>query len=1209
MNKRNCEIVPGACTRVRVSNVAFPRLRLLLAEVAVVLVLASLAGAQSSTGRIVGSVTDPQNAALSNATVTATNVGTNVSWNTKTNDAGSYQILDLPIGQYFLTVEVQGFNKVETHPQELSINQSLRLDLQLKVGTISEKVEVSSQVSQVETLNPTVGGTVTGKPIQMLPLNGRDTLDLALTQPGVAPAPSTGYGSEKGGEFDQGFTIAGSRPDSVTYLLDGGLNNSVTSSNVIFDPNPDAVAEFRILTNNYTAEYGRSGGGTISVVTKSGTNAVHGSVFEYLRNDALNANTYFNKASPDPSLNLRRPVLKRNQFGGTVGGPIKKDKLFFFFAYEGQRQSEFQNDGFVPVYNPQTIVGNFSTVAGNGGPDSHVACFLSGLYHNTGDPAKPDGASCGTPAHTFFQSNSTSAYNAIIDPTKINPVATNYISAGLIPSTQSGLLLSQAPGTNNFNQYTGKADLYATQNDRLSLTIGSQKTFQRNGLSDTNISGYAQNDSFTEQTANLSYLRIFSMSLVNEAHATASRFYHHAATIPNSFKIQKPSDLGVMINSDFPTGPALLQFNSGMRLGYNPNSPRTKSDTVYGISDTLTWVKAKHTLKFGGRLTLMREGSKYITDGNGLFDFGKFGGVSGNDQADFLLGAPDSFTQFAQAQNNEHQKQWSGFVQDEWKVNPRLALTFGLRYEYTSPETDTKGYSYSVIPGLPATSKFPDAPPGLVVPGDKGSPKGWYFPDYKNFAPRFGFAWDPTGSGKTSIRGGVGMFHDTLNGWLSDWNAGGPPWFAGSVLGFNSLSTSSASTALADPYGNAFPSGAIDPYPSKPSKPGTLLASQGVTFPYGSGIAFVDPNLKTPYVYQYNLSVQRQLGSGLVTEVGYVGSSSHKLLTFVDRNPIDPSSIIAGPPGFASSGTRILTEKLGLTPFVNDYASMVAFAGKVNANYNGLLASITKSPGQVGRLGEMFYTVSYTWSHNLDDGSGFNQRSGQVPFHNARQFYGNSDFDVRHRLVFSGGWELPFARMWENGPKRLTRGWSVYPIAFYQSGVPIDMFLNPSYLVPAAPFPSSDPGSSGYGDSELERPNQLTPKVQTFNPRHRQTFTDLNGFSRTGNFYFNPQNFGVDPCIANLPNTCATGFYGTYRRNSLMGPSRVNVNLALEKGTNLVGDSVKLLFRVEAFNILNHAQFRNPGSGTQYSAYDGTLGQVTQTYDPRILQLSLRLAF
>jgi hypothetical protein len=292
---------------------------------------------------------------------------------------------------------------------------------------------------------------------------------------------------------------------------------------------------------------------------------------------------------------------------------------------------------------------------------------------------------------------------------------------------------------------------------------------------------------------------------------------------------------------------------------------------------------------------------------------------------------------------------------------------------------------------------------------------------------------------------------------------------------------------------------------------------------------------------------------------------------------------------------------LGLTP-VNGYAPLQdTFEGRNNANYNGLLASLMKRTGNWHNLGETYFTLSYTWSHNLDNGSGFNQRSAQVPYFSPQQFYGNSDFDMRNRIELSAGWDLPFNHLWSNGPKRLTSGWSLYPIAYYQAGIPMDLYADP--VNPSESFA----GPSGYGDPQLIRPDQLTASVQKFNPRTVQTITNTStGVSTTGNFFFNPNDFAADPCIGPVTSTCPVGFYGTFRRNSLIGPNRVNFDLALEKATDLVGERLKMMFRVEAFNILNHAQFQNPGS-TQVS--DPNLGLVSTTFDPRILQLALRFTF
>ena len=1155
----------GICKRLadlRCAHHAVIALLLLIA-------LSVLALGQNTNGRIIGTVTDTQGAAIAGAKVTITNTGTNVASDTVTNDEGYYQVLQLPVGSYTVSIEHQGFAKTVTAKTSLDISQSLRIDVHLKPGSVVETVQVAAEAAQVETVNATLGATVTGAPIQDLPLNGRNTLDLALTQPGVIPiADDIGtYGTSNGGSNGNGgISVAGGRGDAVTYLLDGGTNNRTTSNQVVFNPNPEAVEEFRLLENNYTAEYGRNGGGTVTEVIKSGTNSIHGSLFDYLRNDAFNANDYFDNALGNP-----RPVLKRNQFGGTVGGPITipklvdgKDRFFFFFGYQGQRQTQTVNTGFVTAYTPAELNGDFSNFNG-AGPDPGVVAFLQ--------------------SHPYYQTDAAKQAQAIIDPTKINSVAQKYIAAGLLPTSPSGQVFPQGSAKDDVNQYLGKFDFYATRNDRISMTLGYNKEPVENPFFGANVPGFAAATTAWDYFGNIGYTKTISASLLNELHITAQRWYETA------FPTSHPPNLaalGIHVQSDDPFGPATLSFASGMTAGFDPNV-HWKADNNYAITDTFSWTHGRHSLKFGGRFGIMQENTVYAYQTNGIFYFsGPYGIGSGNDLADFLFGASDEFDEYSKAPSNEHQRQYAVFGQDEWKAAQRLTLTFGLRYEYTSPETDTHGYTFSIVPGVQSV-KFPNAPLGFLVPGDPGAPRGWYFPDHKNIAPRFGFAWDPFGDGKTSVRGGAGMFFDTLNGWMSDWATDEPPWAGGAAvvqdptLPTNPLPANGPSTILSHPYESAQ---YVDPFPSQIPPPSNVNFFDAGFLPLlGPGNNFVDIHLKTPYIYQYNLSVERQLTNGLMAELGYAGSSSHNLLTWVDQNPM-----------VLGTTTRVLNQTQGLAP--DTYGFMPTFAGLNNANYNGLLASLTKRETEVPTLGKVFFTLAYTWSHNLDNGSGFNSRVSSIPYYNHHQFYGNSDFDLRQRFTFSGGWQLPFDKAWADGPKRLTHGWSLYPIFFVQSGIPLDFLAGLRQH-------SGDPGPSGAGDAEIVRADQTVPSVQTFNPRQVQTFNIPGTGQVTGNFWFNPNDFQENACIS-VTGNCPLGFYGTYRRNSFHGPGRANLDLAFEKSTDLVGEKMKLLFRVEAFNIFNHAEFRPPAST---SVLDGTFGQISGTYDPRILQLAMKLTF
>ena len=1162
------------------------------------------AAAQDATGRIVGHVADKTGGAMAEADVTVENTQTHAVQGTKTDKDGFYQVLSLSVGTYRVTIAHSGFRKQVFENQALQINQSLRLDATLEIGEQSEVVEVKGQPANIETVNQTIGATVVGDAIQQAPLNGRNVLDLALLQPGVMETngDSTAAGM---------YSIGGGRTDSVTFLLDGGLNNNLLDNSVVFNPNPDTVAEFRILESNYSAEYGRNSGGIISVVTKSGTNQWHGSAFEFLRNDAFNANSFFNKVD-----GLPRDVLKRNQFGGTIGGPIRKDRLFIFAGYQGQRLSSQQTSGDNTVFTPAELQGDFS----NGGTpgncpnaDPNVAAFLE--------------------ANPFFQTNAASRACGIIDPAKINPVSQGYIAAGLFPTSPTGDANFQAAHTDNNNEVTIKVDFVVSEKDKLTATLGGIKNPQLNPFLFATVPGFADTSQNNSYFGQLAYNHTFTTNLVNEFRVFVQR--NNLLQSQPATQLPTAADLGIGITPDQPTGPPNLLFDNGLSLGFSEQGPTSLIDNTYGFVDTISLVHGKHNLKFGGGISAYQDNTVFDFIVNGEFDFN--GTASGNSLADFLLGAPTQFFQAASAPSNIRSKSFYGFFQDEWRLAKRFSLNLGIRYEYNSPKYDTEGRSFSVIPGL-QSQRFVNAPVGMVFPGDPGAPTGVNFPDTNNWAPRFGFAWDPAGNGKTSVRGGFGLFYDILKAEDNLQFNGQPPFFGSAGLFFDAATSGQNINYpfFTDPFGTASPV-TPNPFPSTPPPPDINFLNAGFLPINASGVVFlVDPHLKTPYTYQYSLSVQREIVPSTVLEVSYVGSNSHGLTSLIDVNPFllgTTNRTLNLTAGNSTCLDSDLNSTSGADPnAVCSYASLPEFQNITKASYNALQASLTKQVTN-SRFGRTYFTFAYTLAHAIDNVSGFRQRNSQVPSYAPNLFRASSDQDIRNRVTLSGAWEVPFDQALSSAPKRLTKGWSIFPIVTWRSGLPIDIFAQL-----ADRFDPGAEGPSGAGDPLIAHANIVGP-TNTLDPRTARTLTNPNTLSNsTGNFWFDPASFSNAQCgdTNNPLATCVPGSgilpgnsqvvvdpslatYGSLPRNFLRGPGYVNFDLAFSKVT-AINDRLNVEFRGEFFNIFNHANFLNPGvvnngNGTFAGGAPGNnpnseqFGQITGTYDPRIIQFALRLTF
>lgn len=1110
--------------------------------------------ASAQRASISGVVTDQSGSLLPDVHITLLNVDQGLQREVLSNAEGSFAVPFLQPGRYVISGQKNGFAVAEIKDVILHVGDTRNVHLELVVGSSTVRIEVNGRPQAIETVSSAVGEVVTEDVIRDAPLNGRNVMDLAILQPGVTP---TNDDDSSPGRFN----VSGNRSDSVNYLLDGGLNNSLLDNGIVYNPNPDTVAEFRILTSNYPAEFGRNSGGIVSVITKSGGQQFHGSVFDFFRNDALDANYYFNKNNlPDP---LPRAPLQRNQFGGTFGGPIGlpqyggTHRLFFFVGYQGERQLEGTPAKSV-AFTPAELEGNFSHSL-NGAPDPNIATFLS--------------------TEPFFQADPAKQAAAIIDSNHINQVALNYIRAGLVPTSATGQLNTQQNARFDSDEVTAKIDFEVSNKDRIAMTLGWSRAHQLEPYPFASVPGFSDTSDFTNWFTTLAYTHVFSANFLNE---TRIGFQRDAVDQEKpAARLPTPTQLGVNITPDLATSPPDLVFDFGaLALGSSPLGPSQVANNTYSLMDTLTWVHGRHSWKTGAGLSPFQNNNRFAFYVNGRFDFISSGIGSGNALADFLLGIPSDFIQAADASSNLRTKFTYAFVQDEWRVSPNLVLTFGTRYEYSTPKRDTDGRTFSIIPGLRST-RFPGAPPGMVFPGDQGAPEGVNFPDHTDWAARAGFAWDISGRGRTSLRGGFGIFYDLLKGEDNLQFNGQPPFYSSAGFAFEPISVNlrSPSQYFANPYSST---GAPNPFPSKPPEPDINFAR---FLPIGaSGTVFVvDPHLRTPYTYQYSLGVEQALGQNTIAEADYVGSSSHGLTSLIDINPF-----------VVGTESRVLNLQAGCADEPADpagwcYAALPEFRNLVNANFNSLQLALRKQYSGNHWFRHSYFTLAYTYAHNIDNASGFRNRNNTVPSYEPNLLRASADMDLRQRLIFSGGWELPFAEIWSNAPKAATQGWSVFPIVSYHSGFPIDIFGNKG-----SPGDFAYPGPSGAGDPGVVRANLIGP-VQIYDARDPRSFNGA-----TGNYWFNPNSF------SNADSTYfASAPYGSLSRNYLRAPGRVNVNLAFSKVTPLAADRLHLEFRADFFNLFNRAQFTSPNTNIS----DPNFGQIQSTYDPREIQLALRLSF
>jgi hypothetical protein len=1174
--------------------------RALLQSALVVCFIAVLSGSAwcQTKASLRGTVSDQSGGVVAAAKVTLTNTRTGIARATTTANDGSYLFDLVEVGKYSLTVDKSGFETFIQDGIVLELNQNGRVDVALKIGKETQTVEVTANVAQVDTTSAVLGKVENQRMINDLPLLDRDTLQLGLLQAGVfAPDPDDGSGNP--------FSVSGQRSESLTFLLDGGNNTDFLGNNIVVSPNPDAVEEFKILTNNYDAQYGRTSGGIVNQITKSGTNAFHGDLFEFNRNNFFNARDYF---LPD---NQDKQTFKRNQFGGTVGGPLKKDKLFFFLAYQATRSRVGQTSPQLTVLTPAQRTGDFSSLL-TGTP----ADFCPAGNQSPADPTFDSGQLFNPTGATYTCTNggptipiTTYTNNQV----PVNPVIANYIQKYLpLPNVGTNGFISSPTAALDDDQGIAHIDYNLSKNDAISFVYLIDDTRQAypfqiiNGAStggDVPIgSGFSTN--FRDQIGAFTWTHTFSPGMLNEFRFAANR----TATLQASPTDKTtPAQLGFTnVNPDDPNGAAPpIIFTNGFNLGPSPQGPTTLHDATFEWADNYTWTRDRHEIRFGADISRIRQNFHFDFFNNGSYDF-TFGDFTGDELADFVGGFWDNYFQFSRATYGIRTGAIGLYVQDTWKVSKHLTLNYGLRWDYFTPQSDVQNNILGFFPGQQSTV-FPGAPPDILYPGDPGTPnRALVYPDKNNFAPRLGFAWDMFGNSKLVMRGGFGIFYDIEDGALNLQFGGQPPFGAVANTTPNTYAGVVGDTPGTGPVADPFTAMSLtNPFPF------TFTGTFGV--PAISFAYTTFPHFRTPYSENFNYGFQWQATPNTMVEAVYVGSLGRKLISSGETNFPVPSVMQQQLTNFGSTNPECARPLAACVDFIggpvlsgpeSDPFAFPTGAQQLLTNFsNGLSDSHEFQLTVDKRFSKGFiFRAAYTLSKTIDLTSGFRARSSEYtdPL-DYRLDRALADFDTPQRLVISGSWELPFDHGVENGVlKKVLGGWQFNAIASYQKGNPFTLFSNNN-------------SSQQDQNPDLSRPNVIGP-IQYTNPRNSQQVIPVDNTSSTTNancissdaadgngnvtgaFWFNPTAYD---CV-NVPLFS----FGDAPRNFLRGPGINNYDLSIVKKTK-VFESKSVEFRAEFFNAFNHAQFLNPNT----AGGSGTFGQITTDRNPRLIQFGLKFYF
>ena len=959
---------------------------LMAARVVLLALAASPALTQQITGTITGNVKDTQGAVITGAAVRAYNVDTGFSRSTTTSGLGDYTIDYLPIGKYSVEVNAQGFKKFVQQNLVLTVDQTRTFNIVLSIGAQSQTIEVTEAPPPINTVNAELGRTIEPSEIVGLPLVNRNAYaELSLT-PGVQANSASPSSNPNGtpnfviglpsADVQINGSIDGGNPE-VAFYLDGGSNVTGIRNYGNQLPNPDALEEFRVETSDFSAQYGHMSSAVVTAVTKSGTNRLHGSLFEFNRNTDFNA-TPWNSKSKAP--------YHRNNFGGVIGGPIKRDKAFFLFSYAGLRQVVGQQltGGVLPTAAER--LGDFTA-------DTFKVYLPGTKTQVVGTNSAP---SCATPTPNCIPSS-------LLDATAANIMN----SANLIPlpNAAGNTWVGFFTGPTQDNEYLGKYDQVLTDKDHIAVTYFFIKTTQ-NAFGNGNFT-WDVNQSFTDQTnANISDVHTFSANTANQAWLTFTRAAGGRVNLPTTNVGQFGSDFTIQ-------GPsALPQFNvSGyFTVGGALAGPVTTSD-FYSLRDMVSMTKGKHTLVYGGELALDKGMFSANLDNFGVFSFQSSAPTStGNGLSDFVTGQVNTMEQDTPYHTLMSAWHTAIFLEDDYKITPRFTANLGVRWDFDTAPVESHNLTAAFVPGQQSTV-IASAPLGMLFPGDKGVTRGIVPMRWHHIAPRIGFAWDPYGDGKTAVRAGAGLFHGATSG--NEWNQPGNAQPYAIRQTFNSI------TSLTHPYSNpaSFPNGDPFPYTYNPQSPRFLKPAS---------IESIGPNVQWPYIYQFNFAVQRQLPGQISLTTAYVGTLSRDVPTMIDDNyaPYAPG---------ASTTQSSINARRPYDPGV--LGQNIFLISNQTASYHSLQVSANRPLTH-----NLMLNGFLVWSHSLQSSneSAIGQMTAQ-DFANLWEERGPMDVDRRNVASISGMWKINYFNGSSFLMKELLNGWTISPIVSLQSGPPFEI--------------------------------------------------------------------------------------------------------------------------------------------------------------------------